>query len=96
MSTMVEQLNTHLDLEEKTALPLMVSNVPAAEYKELESKVRKATPREQAGFMVPWMAENASPEQRKAWFRSAPPLRIVYMLNRRRYRRLAAALVPAA
>ena len=96
MSTMVEQLNIHLDLEEKTALPLMVSNVPAADYKELESKVRKATPREQAGFMVPWMVENASPQQRKAWFRSAPPLRIVYLLNRRRYRRLAAVLVPAA
>ena len=96
MSTMVEQLNTHLDLEEKTALPLMVSNVPAAEYKELESKVRKATPRAQAGFMVPWMAENASSEQRKAWFRSAPPLRIVYLLNRRRYRQLAAVLAPAA
>ena len=96
MSSMGEQLNTHLDLEEKTALPLMVSNVPAAEYKQLESKVRKATPRAQAGFLVPWMVENASPEQRTAWFRSAPPLRIVYLLNRRRYRRLAEALIPAA
>jgi hemerythrin-like domain-containing protein len=96
LSTMVEELNTHLDLEEKTALPLIVANVPAAEYKQLESKVRKATPRAQAGFMVPWMAENASPEQRKAWFRSAPPLRMVYLLNRRRYRQLAAVLAPAA
>ena len=57
--------------------------------------MRKATPRAQSGFMVPWMAENASPEQRKAWFRSVPPLRIVYLLNRGRYRKLAAALVPA-
>ncbi len=96
LSTMVEHLNTHLDLEEKIALPLMVSNVPGDEYKELEAKVRKATPRAQAGFMVPWMAENATSKQRNTWFRSAPPLRIVYLLNRRRYRRLAEVLTPAA
>jgi hypothetical protein len=42
------------------------------------------------------MAENASSEQRKAWFRSAPPLRMVYLMNRRRYRQLAAVLAPAA
>jgi len=42
--------------------------------------------------MIPWLAEHATPEQRRAWFRSAPPLRIVYMLNRGRYRQASAAL----
>ena len=96
LSTMRDHLTSHLDFEEKTALPLMVSNIPVDEYKGLEAKVRKATPRAQSGFMIPWMAENASPEQRKAWFRTAPPLRIVYLLSRGRYRKLAAALAPAA
>ena len=93
LSTMVENLNGHLDLEEKTALPLFVSDMPTAEYDALESKARKATPREQSSFMIPWLAEHASPDQRQALFRSAPPLRIVYLLTRRRYRRLDDALL---
>jgi hemerythrin-like domain-containing protein len=95
LSTMVQQLTAHLDLEERTALPLVVSDMPLDEYDELESTARKATPRGQSGFLIPWLAEHASPEQRNAWFQSAPPLRIVYWLNRRRYRRLDEALLPA-
>jgi hemerythrin-like domain-containing protein len=95
MSAMVEQLSTHLDLEERTALPLFVSDMPVAEYNKLESEARKATPREQSRFLIPWIVEHASPDQRKALFRSAPPLRIVYWLNRRRYRRLDEALLAA-
>jgi hemerythrin-like domain-containing protein len=94
LSTMVEELNTHLDFEERTALPLFVSDMPVAEYKKLESEARKATPREEAGFLIPWIVEHASPDQRKALFRSAPPLRIVNWLKRRRYRRLDSCLVP--
>jgi hypothetical protein len=95
LSMMVEQLSAHLDFEERTALPLFVSEMPVAEYKKLESKTRKTTPREQSGFLIPWIVEHASPDQRKALFRSAPPLRIVNWLNRRRYRRLDEALLPA-
>jgi hypothetical protein len=51
--------------------------MPVAEYKKLESKARNATPRGQAGFLIPWIVEHASPDQRKSLFRSAPPLRIV-------------------
>jgi Hemerythrin HHE cation binding domain len=92
LSAMVDHLTTHLDLEERVALPLVVSDMPVTEYAELESKARKATPREQSAFMIPWLAGHASPEQRKAWFRTAPPLRIVERLNRGRYRRLESAL----
>jgi hypothetical protein len=95
LSTMVEELNTDLDFEERVALPLFVSDMPVAEYKKLESKARKATPRGQSGFLIPWIVEHASPEQRKALFRSAPPLRIVNWLSRRRYRRLDEALIRA-
>jgi hypothetical protein len=69
--------------------------MPFAEYNELESKARKATPRGQSAFLIPWIVDHASADQRKALFRSAPPLRIVYWLNRRRYRRLDEALLPA-
>jgi hemerythrin-like domain-containing protein len=94
LSRMVTQLTAHLDLEEKTALPLAVSDMPVAEYNNLESKARKATPRDQAGFLIAWIVEHASSDQRKALFRSAPPLWIVYRLNRRRYRRFDDALLP--
>jgi hemerythrin-like domain-containing protein len=95
LSKMVEHLTTHLSLEESTALPLVVSDMPAAEYKTLESKARKATPRSQAGFMVPWMLEHASPDQRKALYRVVPPFRVIYPLSRRRYLRLDEALLPS-
>ena len=96
LSSMVEHLTTHLDLEEATALPLVVSEMSASEYNDLESKARKANARGQGRFLIPWLAEHASPDQRKAWFRSVPPLWIAYRLNRSRYRRLDAALLPAA
>ena len=96
LSTMVEQLNSHLDFEERVALPLFVSDMPVAEYKKLESKARKATPREQSSFLIPWIVEHASPDQRKTLFSYAPPLRIVNWLNGRRYRRLEEALLPAS
>jgi iron-sulfur cluster repair protein YtfE (RIC family) len=95
LTTMVEDLNAHLDFEERTALPLFVSDMPVAEYKKLETKATKATPRGQARFLIPWVVGRASPDQRKALFKSAPPLRIVDRLNRRRYRRLDEALLPA-
>ena len=96
LSTMVEHLTTHLDLEEGTALPLFASELSGAEFSDLESKARKATPRDQAAFMIPWLIEHASAEQRKALFRLAPPFRILNQLNRGRYRRLDGALVPTA
>jgi hemerythrin-like domain-containing protein len=84
LAAMVEHLTTHLDLEERTAIPLVESEMTTAEDDDLEKKARKATTRGRAVFMIPWLAEHASPERHKAWFRSAPPLRIIYALTRRR------------
>jgi hemerythrin-like domain-containing protein len=44
VSSMAELLAAHLTLEEQTALPLFESDLPLADYKKLETKVRKATP----------------------------------------------------
>ena len=96
LSTMAGLLDAHLTLEEQTALPLFESDFPAADYKRLEARARKATPRPQAQFLVPWVIEHATPDQRNALFRSAAPLRLAYQLNYRRYRRLDQALARAA
>ncbi|MDX6389894.1 MAG: hypothetical protein QOJ73_957 [Streptosporangiaceae bacterium] len=94
LSTMADLLAAHLTLEEQTALPLFESGMAAADYKQLEARARKATPRARAQFLVPWAIAHATPDQRKALLRSAPPLRLAYRLNLRRYRRLDQALVP--
>lgn len=96
LSTMAGLLAAHLTLEERTALPLFESDMPAADYKKLEARARKATPRPQAQFLIPWVIAHATPDQRNALFRSAPPLRLAYRLNYRRYRRLDQALARAA
>jgi len=93
MSTMMALLDAHLTLEEGTALPLLETHMAAADYKKLEARARKATPRSQAQFLVPWIVAHASPGQRRTLYRSAPPLRLIYWFNRRRYRRLDQALV---
>ncbi|HEX4539311.1 MAG TPA: hemerythrin domain-containing protein [Acidimicrobiales bacterium] len=94
-TAMVDHLDTHLRLEEAVALPLFESEVPVAEYRKLELAARRATPRPRARFLIPWLVADATADQQKALFGSAPPLRIVYWLNRRRYQRFARALYPA-
>jgi hemerythrin-like domain-containing protein len=96
LSAMARILDAHLTLEEQTALPLFESDMPAADYKKLEARARKATPRPQAQFLIPWIIAHATPDQRNALFRSAPPLRLAYRLNHRRYRRLDQALARTA
>jgi hypothetical protein len=96
LSTMADLLAAHLTLEEKTALPLFESDMSAADYKRLETRARKATSRPQAQFLIPWIIAHATPDQRCALFRSAPPLRLAFRLNHRRYRRLDQALARTA
>lgn len=96
LSAMADLLDARLALEEQTALPLTESEMPAAHYKRLEIRARKQTPRPRAQFMIPWLIAHATPSQQQALFRSAPPLRLFYWLNRRRYRHLDQALTPAA
>jgi hemerythrin HHE cation binding domain-containing protein len=95
LSAMTELLFAHLTLEERHALPLFESEVPAAEFKRLEARVRKATPRDRARFMVPWLVGHASQDERTALFRSIPPLRLFYWLTLRYYRRFDRALARA-
>lgn len=96
LSAMTGLLAAHLTLEEQHALPLAESELPAAEYKQLEARARRTTPRAQARFLIPWVTAHASPDQRAALFRSAPPLRLWYWLNLRYYRRFDKALSGAA
>lgn len=96
VSAMTELLAAHLSLEEQHALPLFETEITATQFKQLEARARKATPRDRARFLVPWIIAHASSDQRAALFRSAPPLRLFYRLNLRHYRRFDQALARAA
>jgi iron-sulfur cluster repair protein YtfE (RIC family) len=96
LSAMTALLTAHLALEEQYALPLYETEMPAAENKRLEARARTDTPRAQARFQIPWLIAHASAGQRAALFRYAPPLRLLYRLNRRYYRRFDQALPRAA
>ncbi|HWG61294.1 MAG TPA: hemerythrin domain-containing protein [Streptosporangiaceae bacterium] len=96
LSTMAGLLSAHLSLEERTALPLFESEMPAGDYKKLEAAALKATPRRQAAFLIPWVVAHATPDQRRALLRAAPPLRVALLVSHRHFRHLDQALVPAA
>ena len=88
MMGLAKRLDTHLTMEEESVLPLMVSAIPQTTYKQLEAQARKRTPGRRARFLIPWIIEHATPDQRKHLFKSAPPLRAAYLVNRHRYRLL--------
>jgi hypothetical protein len=92
VSDMATHLGAHLTMEEETILPLVESNFLPATYKQLEAQARRLTPRRRAQFLIPWLVAHSTPEQQRALFKSAPPLRAVNMVNRRRYRVLDRAL----
>jgi hemerythrin-like domain-containing protein len=92
MIGMMKHLDAHLRMEEETVLPHLASAVPQASYKQLEAQARELTPRRQARFLIPWIIGHATADQQRDLFRSAPPLRASYLVNRRRYRRFDRAL----
>jgi hemerythrin-like domain-containing protein len=93
LATMAELLDAHLTLEEDTVLPLYESQIPVAEHKQLETKARQAAPRAKTQFLIPWVVAHATPQQRKALFKSTPPFRLVNLVTGRRYRRIDRALL---
>jgi hemerythrin-like domain-containing protein len=93
MNGMAKHLDAHLTMEEEKVLPLVASAVPRATYKQLEAQARKLTPRGRARFMIPWIVGHATPDQRRALFKTTPPLRVAYLVNRHHYRLLDGALV---
>lgn len=96
MIGMAKHLDAHLTMEEEAVLPLMASAVPRATYKQLEAQARKLTPRRRAQFLIPWVVGHATPNQRRDLFKSAPPLRVAYLVNRHRYRLVDRALSPTS
>ncbi|HEY1446496.1 MAG TPA: hemerythrin domain-containing protein [Acidimicrobiales bacterium] len=86
MIGLAKRLDAHLRMEEESVLPLMLSAVPQTTYEKLEAQARKRTSGRRARFLIPWIIEHATPDQRKHLFKIAPPLRAAYLINRHGYR----------
>lgn len=84
-----EFLAEHLAIEDADVIPLFQRHFDADEYAELERGAGRAITLRQALFTVPWYMATAEPTTAERTRREAPlPLRIIYVLTRRRYARL--------
>ena len=84
-------LEEHLAIEDADVLPMIARNFDAAEYAALERQAGKAITIRQAMFTVPWYMATVDAETAARTLREAPrALRIIYVLSRRSYARLAA------
>jgi hemerythrin-like domain-containing protein len=82
-------LRTHLDVEDADVLPMIAAAFTAAEYAELDKRVKVHLDLRQAMFTVPWFMASVGPEAAAAALRTAPlALRLVYRATRRRYAKL--------
>jgi hemerythrin-like domain-containing protein len=87
-----ELLRTHLAFEDADVVPLFARHFTAGEYDELEAGARKRVALRQLAFTIPWVLEGADDEERAHLLAAAPlPFKLLWIVTRGRYRRLAAA-----
>lgn len=96
-----ELLNAHLDREERVALPLIRTQLPAQEWREVERRAEAGVSRSELPRLACWMLGAADPELRTAVLAEQPaPMRALLRVfwapaYARRVRRLYGA-EPAA
>ena len=83
-------LARHLDLEDAELVPLFPQHFEAVEYEELTQQAMKALSLRQAAFTVPFIADQAQPEELAEILSQAPlPFRVLLRVTRRGHGRLA-------
>lgn len=89
-------LERHLEIEDDDVLPLFARHFTAQEYTELDDEALKRIGPRQLLFTVPWAVEAADDETRAHTLAEAPtPVRVIWLLTRRRYRRRTALVMGA-
>ena len=70
-------------------IPLFERHFTAVQYREMDKRILKEVKPAQALFTAPWFMATLDPEMAAQTLRAAPlPLKVVYLLGRRRYARL--------
>ncbi len=84
-------LEEHLAIEDADVLPMVHRNFTFEEYAELEKQAGKAITIRQAFFTAPWYMATVDTETAARTWREAPiALKVIHVLARRSYARLAA------
>jgi len=84
-------LEEHLAIEDADVLPMVHRNFTFEEYAELEKQAGKAITIRQAFFTAPWYMATVDAETAARTWREAPiALKVIHVLARRSYARLAA------
>jgi hypothetical protein len=79
-------LDTHLGVEDDDVLPLFARHFSAEEYGQLDDQALKSMGPRQLLFTVPWAVCAGDPATREQVLAEAPlPVRIIWVLTRRRY-----------
>jgi hemerythrin-like domain-containing protein len=98
LGTLAAHMDEHLDFEDEEILPIIVSELTAEDFEELERAAAKATGAGlQAAFAVPFVVSSIPEHERAHLIKTAPvPLRVLYALFKGRHARLSARVFGAA
>jgi Hemerythrin HHE cation binding domain len=81
-----ELLARHVAAEERDLFPILLERVRVEDYRRLQRRFRGNLRPGLLPFLVPWAVEHATPAERSALLADAGPLRVLYVLFRRRFR----------
>jgi hypothetical protein len=85
-------LDRHLGFEDTEVLPRFVEHFSAEDYEGLEEQALKHVELGTLPFALPWIMDNADPQQRKTLYDGAPfAFKLLWYATRGRYRRMARA-----
>jgi hypothetical protein len=88
MTEMADLLDEHIAEEEAAVFPVLRAHVSAGDFARCEELFRKGTPLGQLAFLLPWIADQCTPEERAELLGSAgAPLRLLLRLTEGRYAR---------
>jgi hemerythrin-like domain-containing protein len=88
LTELADLLDEHIAEEEADIFPVLRRCVSAADYARCERAFRKGTAPGQLLFVVPWVADQCTPEERADLLRLAgPPLRVLLRIAEPRWTR---------
>jgi hemerythrin-like domain-containing protein len=88
LTELADLLDEHIAQEEAQVFPVIRTHVSAGDFARCERRFRKGTPPGQLLFLLPWIVDQCTPEERAELLTTAgAPLRVLLRLGEGRYRR---------
>jgi hemerythrin-like domain-containing protein len=88
LTELADLLDEHIAEEEQQVFPIIRRYVPAGPFADCERQFQKGTTPGQLMFLLPWVVDQCSPEERAEVLRmGGPPIRLLLRIGQRRYTR---------